>query len=128
MFTQAMLTIVVALITVRTRVACVKGGQVNPGYFSLMRGENIPDAIVKTTRCYNNLFEIPMLFYVACTLHLLLQSESLAGLLVAWLFVACRCAQAYIHITYNNVMHRMYSFGASVVCVVVLWLQLLATG
>lgn len=126
MFIVSILTIIVGLIAVKTRIACVKSGQISVSYFALMQGQDVPDNVTKTTRCFNNMFEIPVLFYIVCTLYIALGIESYAATVIAWLFVIFRCAQAYIHITYNHVRHRMLTFGASVLCVFSLWVNLVA--
>jgi hypothetical protein len=126
MFILSILTITVGLIAVKVRSASVKNGQISISYFELMQGQDVPESVTKTTRCFNNLFEIPVLFYIVCTLYIALGIESYIAIVIAWLFVIFRCAQAYIHITYNHVKHRMLTFGASVLCVFLLWVNLLA--
>ena len=126
MFSVSMLTILVGLIAVKARAASVEDGRIVASYFKLMQGQDIPDIVTKTTRCFNNLFEIPVLFYVVCTLYIAIGVESFAAVVIAWLFVILRCAQACIHITYNHVKHRMLMFGASVLCVFFLWVNLVA--
>jgi len=125
MFALSMLTIFVGLIAVKARITAVKTGQVSLSYFELMQGKAVPETIIKTSRCFINLFEIPTLFYVVCTLYIVLEIDSTAAIVVAWLFVLFRCVQAGIHITYNQVRHRMYAFGGSVLCVFILWLNLI---
>ena len=126
MFILSTLTITVGLIAVKVRSASVKNGQISVSYFELMQGQDVPECVTKTTRCFNNLFEIPVLFYIVCTLYIALEIESYIAMVIAWLFVIFRCAQAYIHITYNHVKHRMLTFGASVLCVFLLWVNLVA--
>ena len=125
MFSLSMLTIFVGLIVVRARFISVKNSRMSADYLELMQGQTVPDEVIKTTRCFNNLFEVPVLFYVACTLYIALGIESLAAVVIAWLFVIFRAAQAYIHITHNNVRQRMLAFGMSVLCVLFLWSNLL---
>jgi hypothetical protein len=126
MFVVSILTIMIGLIAVRARIASVSNGQVKARYFKLMQGQEVPEIVTKTTRCVNNMFEVPVLFYVVCTLYVVLGIESLFGLVFAWLFVIFRTVHAYIHITYNLVRHRMYVFGAAVLCVLFLWVNLIA--
>ncbi|WP_339672911.1 MAPEG family protein [Dasania marina] len=125
MFTVVMLTTVIGLIAVRARKSSVRLGQVDRRYYQLMQGYEPPDTVIKSTRCLNNMFEIPMLFYVVCCLFISLSLESVLSITVAWLFVLCRAMQAYIHLGSNNVTHRMYAFGAGLVCVLVLWVVLM---
>jgi len=125
MFIVSMLTIAVGLIAVRARMICVKRGELSFSYFKLMQGQEVPEVITKTTRCFNNLFEIPTLFYIVCTLYITLGIESNIAIVLAWLFTIFRCAQAYIHLGYNFARHRIFAFGGSVLCVFVLWINLL---
>lgn len=92
------------------RIANVKSGAVSPKYFKLMKGQEVPEIIIKTTRCFNNMFEVPVLFYAGCIIYISLGVDSLIGLAFAWVFVLMRYIQAYIHLTYNHIIHRMLSF------------------
>jgi len=125
MFSIAMLTIMVGLIAVKARVTCFRNGQISTEYFKLMQGQAVPDFVTQTTRCFNNLFEVPILFYVVCIVYIILGVENLVAIVLIWLFVLFRYFQAFIHITYNHVKHRMFTFGASVLCVLSLWINLI---
>ena len=125
MFAMVLLTFIIACIAVKVRLASVKTGEVSPKYFRLMDGQNVPDLITKTTRNFNNQFEIPTLFYVACTLYICFGIESGTALFFAWMFILLRVAHSYIHLTYNHILHRMLTFWASFMCVMVLWINLL---
>jgi hypothetical protein len=121
---MVLLTFIVGLVAARARFAGVRSGEVRFAYFKLMQGQEVPDRVTVTTRCFNNLFEVPVLFYVACTLCISLGVEGLSGLVLAWLFVALRSVQALIHLTYNNFLHRMLAFWAAFMCVLLLWMNL----
>ena len=121
---MVLLTFIVGLITARARFAGVRSGEVKLRYFKLMQGQDVPERVTVTSRSFNNMFEVPVLFYVACTLHISLGVVGSAGPLLAWLFVALRCVHASIHLTYNGFLHRMLSFWASFVCVLLLWINL----
>jgi len=126
MFTMVLITIFVGFIAVKARLKAVKSQELNSQYFALMQGQEAPETIIKTTRCFNNLFELPTLFYAACLLSIIAHHESYTILVLAWLFVIARLLQAYVHLTYNNVRHRMYAFGASVTSVAAIWIYLVA--
>jgi len=121
---MVLLTFVVGLITARTRLASLRRGEVEVKYFKLMQGHDIPDRVTVTSRNFNNMFEVPVLFYVACTLYISLSVVSVPGLVLAWSFVGLRCVHACIHLTYNNLLHRMLSFWASFLCAFLLWMNL----
>ncbi|WP_310650017.1 MAPEG family protein [Colwellia sp. MB3u-4] len=125
MFLMVVLTFVVGFLTVKARFSSVKNGDVSAKYYRLMGGQNVPEIITKTTRNFNNQFEIPTLFYVVCTLYISFGIESFLALVFAWLFTILRIVHSYIHITYNHVMHRMLTFFAAFICVMVLWVNLL---
>ena len=121
MFTMVLLTVLVGFMTVKSRFKAMKAQQLDSQYFALMQGQEAPAAVIKTTRCFNNLFELPTLFYAGCLLSMIVDEVNYAALVLAWLFVIARLLQAYIHITYNNVRHRMFAFGTSVISVTALW-------
>ncbi len=75
---------------------------------------------------YRNLFEAPVLFYVA--LVAAFASDQVTALTVglAWLYVALRYVHSFIHCGYNRVGHRVYAFLASKGVVWGLWLVLLS--
>jgi len=122
---MVLLTCIVGFITVKARFASVKKGEIKAKYFKLMAGQEVPEFITTSTRNFNNQFEIPMLFYVVCTLYISLNIDSLFAVILAWLFVVFRFVHTYIHLTYNHVMHRMLVFVAAFLCVIVLWVNLL---
>jgi hypothetical protein len=125
MAVMVLLTLLVGLAAASARFSGVRSGDVRFKYFKLMQGQEVPERVIVTTRCFNNMFEVPVLFYVACTLSLTLGTESLPGLVGAWLFVALRFVQALIHLTSNHFLHRMLAFWASFLCVLLLWTNLL---
>lgn len=124
MFIMVLLTAVVGLIAVTCRIRSVTSGEVKIKYYRLMQGQDVSDRITATTRCFNNMFEVPVMFYVVCTLYISLQATSIFAVVLAWLFVVFRFALALIHLTHNNVLHRMVTFWLAFVCVILLWIVL----
>jgi hypothetical protein len=90
MFLMVLLTFIVACIAVTARFASVNNKTVTAKFYSLMNGQEVPDIITKTTRNFNNQFEVPVLFYVACSLYIFWGINSYFALIIAWLFVALR--------------------------------------
>lgn len=125
MAAMVLLTFIVGAVAIKIRFTSVKKGEVNARYYKLMQGENVPEIVTKTTRCFNNQFEVPLLFYVACTLYISLGIESSTGLIFSWLFVGLRFIHAYIHLTYNHLLHRISAFWLAFISVIILWLNLL---
>ncbi|GMG86924.1 MAPEG family protein [Biformimicrobium ophioploci] len=125
LFAMVLLTFIVTTVTLSARIKSVKSGRVSLSYYRLMQGQDLPDSVTKSSRHFGNLFEIPVLFYVVATLFVVLGIEDRLAVGIAWAFVAARCIHALIHLTYNNVLHRLYAFMAGNVCVLALWVYLL---
>ena len=70
---------------------------------------------------YRNLFEMPVLFYVALLVAFVTHHVSPLVLGLAWGYVAFRVLHSYIHCTYNRVMHRFYAFLASNLLLWTMW-------
>ncbi len=70
---------------------------------------------------YRNLFEMPVLFYVALVVAFVTQQVSPLVLGLAWGYVAFRVLHSCIHCTYNRVMHRFYAFLGSNVLLWTMW-------
>ena len=99
MFSMVFLTFIIASIAVKVRFSSIKVGNVNPKYFRLMGGQDVPDIITKTTRNFNNQFEIPTLFYVVCTLYICLSIESFIALLL-YCFIFCLVIYSFTYGTF----------------------------
>jgi len=121
MFLMVLLTFIIGVVAMLTRLESLRSGNLKMGYFKLMEGQNTPERVILTTRCFNNMFEVPVLFYAAGVLSITLGVESLPALTFAWLFVALRYLQALVHLTSNSLLIRMSSFWMSFICVLVLW-------
>ncbi|GAB5497904.1 MAG: MAPEG family protein [Pseudohongiellaceae bacterium] len=124
MFMMVMLTYVVMLITVRVRTSAVNRGDIQPSYFSIFQGENIPEMVHKTNRHFDNLFEMPVLFYLAGVLYIALDLSDPFPIACAWAFVVLRVIHTCIHLGYNNVMHRLIAFILGTVCVLAMWISI----
>ena len=70
---------------------------------------------------FRNLFELPVLFYLALVVAVQTAQVSTITLTLAWLFVVLRVAHSAIHCTYNKVIHRFYVYFFGGVVLWVLW-------
>jgi len=83
--------------------------------------------LLKDTRAsdnFRNLFELPVLFYLALVVAALGGLVGGVTLGLAWAFVGLRFLHSAIHCSYNNVMHRFkaYLFGGLVLWALWGWL------
>ena len=70
---------------------------------------------------FRNLFELPVLFYVALVVAAQTAQVTAVTLALAWLFVALRIAHSAIQCSYNKVMHRFYVYVAGGMALFGLW-------
>ena len=73
---------------------------------------------------FRNLFELPMMFYVAVLTLYVTQLVVLPQLVLAWIYVAARYAHSGIHCTSNVVMNRFYAFLTSCLALLCMWILL----
>ncbi|HEV8109051.1 MAG TPA: MAPEG family protein, partial [Burkholderiales bacterium] len=83
----------------------------------------VPGAVSLPNRNFMNLLELPMLFYVVCIALYVTLSVDAYAVALAWLYFALRVAHSVVHLTYNNVFHRLGVYAASAVVLVMLWVR-----
>jgi len=71
-----------------------------------------------------NLFEIPVLFYIATLAIYALQLVDIYYLWLGWAFVALRYLHSLIHLSYNNVLHRGLPYLASTTLLWLIWFRI----
>jgi hypothetical protein len=86
-----------------------------------MRGAREPQPVAQVAGSFQNQFEIPVLFYVLVILALFTHKADLVFVIMSWLFVAARIAQAAIHVTSNVVPRRGLAFGVSMLVLFIMW-------
>jgi len=126
MFAMVILTFAVAVRLFLLRIKAVKGGEMRLSQFRLNTGE-IPDAMAQTARNYTNLFEVPVLFYVAGAIALALGIQTPALVIISWVFVLARIIHSWIHLHGNNVIHRLRAYMLGNICVLAIWGILVAS-
>ena len=122
-FCLVILTFFMIAATGITRLISVRRRQVHPRYYVLMSGDTPPDYVQKVGRNMANLLEVPVLFYLLAVLVILFEISSQLLFDLAWLYVVLRLVHSIIHISYNNVPHRLIVFVLSVVTLMIMWLQ-----
>ena len=80
--------------------------------------------VVNPSDNFENLFEIPVLFYVALLVIYVTQLTDPFYVGAGWAFVALRCIHSFIHCTYNRIMHRFIAYALSSFILWALWLRL----
>jgi hypothetical protein len=124
MFAMIVLTFGVAMAMLYARVRAVQTGTIKMGYFKTYSDGEPPELVLKTQRHFANLFELPVLYYAACIVAMILPIGGWAVLLCAWLFVVARVLHALIHIGGNRVKYRMRIYLLGWIAVLALWGQI----
>ena len=112
-----------ALLVVR-RAAVVRSGKVERIAFRENLAE--PEESRVVNRAIANQFELPILFYAVSILLYITQADNLVAVVLAWFFVATRCAHAYVHVFGNRLHLRRPLFGLGFAALFALWVWLVA--
>ena len=120
---MALLTFVVLLLIPLRRFRAGFAGEVGTDDFKFGESTRVPGHVAIPNRNYMNLLELPMLFYVAGLMYFVAGRVDERRLAVAWAYVALRALHSAIHVTYNNVNHRLTVFAISNVVLGVFWVQ-----
>lgn len=74
---------------------------------------------------FRNLFELPVLFYLALVVaYAIGAGGDAATLALAWAFVALRFLHSIVHCSYNRVMHRFLAYLAGSLVLWLMWARL----
>ncbi len=114
------LTLVVWVYMFYERIKAIRTSGFEPR--SLADLENFPPRAVNSSANFQNLFEIPVIFY-ACVLALLVTNRvDTTYVICAFGFFAFRIVHSAIHCTYNHVMQR---FTVYAIACLFLWVMVL---
>lgn len=124
MFAMVLLTIFVLATLFRSRVGAVRQGLVSAAYFRIYQGEAEPESTAKPARHFTNLFEAPVLFYVACLAAMITHFTGIAMQALAWLYFVARLVHAYVHLGGNRLRNRIRAYFFSWIVLLTMWLYL----
>lgn len=116
---QVALIHAIYFLMLRRRYTAVRAGTAKASDFWIPAIEPEPSATV--ARSLINQFELPVLFFLVCTLLYVTAGVNHAVVAIAWLFVLSRFAHAYIHVTSNRLRIRQRLFVIGFVLNFVLW-------
>jgi len=80
-----------------------------------------PGRAQQVSQAFQNQFEAPVLFYVLVVLALATKKADFAFVIMEWLFVASRVAQAFVHTTSNHVPTRGQLYMLGVIVLFLMW-------
>ena len=120
-FAMVALTFIVFGIMFRRRVAQMKRDRVHPQAVATSQQAAVLYTDVAPADNFRNLFEMPVLFYLAVMVAAMTDQVTTPVLALAWAYVAARILHSAIHCSYNKVMHRFRAYALSVFLLAALW-------
>jgi len=112
-----------AMVLVRNYAAI--RGLGSAAYFIDYRTNPPAEWIERPARTFNNLMQVPTLFYVVCILMMITQRVGAPAVVLSWIFVLTRALHATIYMVWNHVPSRFATWNASVITLIVLWTRFL---
>lgn len=125
MFAMVLLTFGVVVALFISRVRSVREGKISPFFYKTYQGDVEPEISLKLSQHFVNLFETPVLFYVACLVAMVLNSNTTMFVVLAWLFVILRAIHFFVHVGKNKLKKRIGVYFASWLVLILMWVQLL---
>lgn len=126
LFSQVLLTFVLMFRLAYLRYKSIRTGLVKMKDISL--GQKAwPEHLMKVDNCFHNQLQLPILFYCAILLILVLQKADTLFLFLASWYVTFRYIHAYIETTSNYVPNRFRAFFLGNIGLVALWIRLFFT-
>ena len=105
LFVQVLLTFVIGFWMAGLRTGALTRREVKPRDIDL-RQPNWPPRATQVANCFQNQFELPVLFYVLTILAIMTRHADFLFVVLAWMFVLTRVVHAYVHVTSNNLRMR----------------------
>ena len=122
---QVLLTFAVWFYLFARRIPEIMGKSIDPQALQDRAAAHrlLPDSAAPSNNL-KNLFELPVLFYAAVLLSLVLMIQDVLLVQLAWAFVILRVLHSGIHCSYNNVNHRFAVYALSSLVLLMMWLRL----
>jgi hypothetical protein len=86
--------------------------------------QNWPVRATQIGNCFQNQFELPLLFYILIAIALPIRHADLVIVMLSWVFVVTRFVHAGIFVTSNDLNRRSLAWFAGVLVLFAMWLYL----
>lgn len=120
LFVEVALTFVLLYWMAYLRTGALQAGEVRLRDIAL-REPNWPPRAAQVGNAFHNQLELPALFYVLTILAWITRHADLLFVVMAWIFVALRLVQAYIHVTHNDVRQRGLTYILGAIVLTLTW-------
>jgi hypothetical protein len=115
------LTATVWLLMVLLRNGAVLLGAASVIYFHDYKSEQPEEWLERPARTFNNLMQVPTLFYVVALLMIIIPWVDRTQIVLAWIYVAARLLHAIVYIGFNYVPLRFAIYAVSCITLGVMW-------
>ncbi|MDD9941771.1 MAG: MAPEG family protein [Myxococcales bacterium] len=105
-FAVLALTAIVWLLMLVARNLAVMLGAAPVAFFRNFDGAAIPDWVERPARTFNNLMQVPLVFYAVCALMIGAGEVDSVQLTLAWIFAGSRYLHAFAFVGWNDVKWR----------------------
>lgn len=114
-FVMFFLTFVVWLVMYALRFRYMAANKITPQRIATPEAVAtlLPEWVNRPSDNLQNLFEMPVLFYVVCAIAIFIQANDTALIVMAWGFVVLRVIHSLIHCTVNLVSVRFLAYFLS---------------
>ncbi len=107
------------------RQRAASSGKIDVKYFRTYQGYDVPENLILWNRHYNNLLELPILYYFAILVAISLQLINMVNVILVWSYLLLRLLHSVIHLKGNKVKNRFRIFALSAFVLLALWLSIL---
>lgn len=122
---QALLTLAVWLWMYYTRLTTLAKSGADPQELAdEKRREELIGSVANPSDNFENLFEVPVLFFAAVIIVFITGLTDSTYIVLAWSFVAFRILHSIVHCTYNRIVHRFAAYLISSLAVWAIWIRL----
>jgi hypothetical protein len=122
LLTMVILTLIVTIRLLFFAVKSIIKGEVHIKQYRIYDGE-FPAKFISVRQHYKNMFEMPILFYLLCTLLIISDSVAPLDIQLAWGFVIFRILHSISRIPNKNVNIRFGLFAGSFIMLVAEWVN-----
>ena len=108
-------------------VSYIKNEDINLGQFRIYEGD-FPDKLWSARQQYQNMFEIPILFYLLCSLNIIFNNYSQFDIILSWSFVFSRVIHFFIRLKNQkdiNIIPRTIVFVLGLLFLSIGWISFL---
>ena len=120
-FVEVALIVVLAGLMGQRRYAAVKAGAVRRE--DVILGERSwPPRAQAAANAFSNQFELPVLYFALVPLAIITRKADLLFVVLSWIFVLSRIAQAGVYVTTNWIPARTGAFMVGAAALMIMWI------